>query len=294
MLFKKQDLIFIAFPFVLTFVFLYLGYQLLMNQNTEASIEMPQDQKNVEILSDGDIEVVRPQVGAPERIEGPIITLPQNKAQLANVLKTAIDTSATVIYFSVPYTLKDDGTLELTGVHNSSKENILRWAKKSVSDAHKNNLQVVLALTLNATTTISDPVAFSQKYSEEIETWAVLASEYSVGYFSTGITSGHPVYSKLTPTQMAQLSRTVFLAVREKFTGIVGLGLCCSAEPVRPPSGFGFAVVIPTPEVTYIETTPDELSEELGVSQVFFYDRVRSRVVPNAPKVPVQQDVPAE
>lgn len=282
----KQDLLFIAFPFLLTAILILIGYQILVSTTPEASITLPETQQTlVEIIEDGNIERITPQAARPSVINGRIVSLPQNQELLDQAIDQTTAAGANTLYLSLAVTLNPDHTLQLTDQDNSSEENLIRWAKTTISAAHQNGLHVILAPTINASQTISDPVVFMQNFTEFLTTWSGLATEYGVTFFSPGVTLGHPLYSQLTDTQRATLLQQTERSIRAKYSGLLGINICCTITPPTNIGSFAYATIIPTPEYNFTDMAPviDRLTTSDSVQHVLLYDRNNSRVTGTNP-----------
>lgn len=277
----RSNIIIITTPFLLTGLLVFFGYRLLTSQTPEARISIPQQSSQIEILTQDESERIMPTTPTPEKITALIQTVPNNRAQLAQTINTALDTKANTIYLSLPITLNPDHTLILTNVEASSEENISRWIKKTVNTAHQNGLHVILALTLNASEIISDPTAFTANYTQFSLKWAKLATEYGVNFFSGGITIGHPIYSKMTPIEVSQLLHSTQKNIRSSFSGQLGVGLCCQDKTTVVPQGYNFITIIPTDNVVVDTLQPiaNQLAAKYKMTHTFIYQRDSQQVV---------------
>lgn len=278
---KRQDLVFILSPFLLTSILIVLGYQILIGNTPEGRLTLPPESTNIEILQDGNVKVVTPTTELPLELSMAIHPIPNNTPQLDQLMTLSTQAGATGIYFTLPVTVNSDNTLELTDADKSSEENIIRWAKRSISLAHQNGLHVTLAVTLNATSTINDYQTFSQSLNTLIPKWASLATEYGVSFFSPGITLGHPLYSELTSVQVSQLLSSTQRSIRQEYNGRIGVGLCCQLETNINPGGYNFITIIPTPEITFddLQLPATNLAAIQNMLHLFHYDRIGQRVI---------------
>lgn len=245
---NTKDIVLVTLPFVVTGLFIVVGYNLLIANTPEAAIAPPEVNDSVEILLDGQIEKVAPPEWNKSAADLLIVTLPQNQSQLADILIQAENKKLQGLYVTVPLRLKDDDSVELADEHKSSRENLIRWARTTISDAHRNNLLVSVALTLNASKTIADAEMFMASYLPILEEWSGLAREYGAEIFVTGLTLGHPVYSDLSPVQLEKFLNASQKIARDKFGPESGGGICCRQESPIKASNLGIMLVIPTPE----------------------------------------------
>lgn len=259
---SRQDLVFLLSPFLLTAVLVVVGYRILVSTTPEASIFVPEMEAPVEILTDGNIEPVTPSTALPDLVVGRIQPLPERQVELDTRLNQAKDGKDTMVYLSIPLTLRADGSVVLNNADRSSEENIIRWTKTTINAFHRQGYHVTLALTLNAETTVTDPATFVAAYGPFLTRFAAIASEYAVNYFGTGLTVGHPMYSSLTAEEANQILVTLGRQARKTYSGRLGVGLCCQTQ-VSPALGdYSFATLIGTPEVPETALTP--LAESLA------------------------------
>lgn len=286
MIIKKQDLLFIIFPFVLTAFFIVVGYNILIQSTPEARINPQFDESFVEILESGDIQIIPPQTSMPVDLEGVIVTVPQNQTVLVETLdKVSSNPEYNVVFLSLPVKLNPDHSLTLENLDGSNEENIKRWIKTFVSAAHDRKLHVVMAVTLNASMTIKDPATFAVNYSAFVKPWAELAHQLSVSFFSSGITVGHPLYSEIEQADMNKILGTIQRAIREKYYGKIGLGYCCSSDIDFNLSGTNFLNVITTPEFPFVdlEEAVQIQKEKYKIGMVFYYHRDQGVITSKMP-----------
>lgn len=245
------DVGFVILPFVLTGLFIVVGYQILIQNTPEARINPLPDQETVELLEENDVVTITPQNERPVDLAGPIVTLPQTEAELEVALDQAQQTQASVIFLSVPVRLEADNSFVLEKVELSNEENLKRWAKLTISAAHQRGLHVILAMSLNASMTVKDPATFAVSYSSFVSEWASLANEYAVSFFIPGVTVGHPLYSEIDTENIDKILGTIQRKVREVYFGKFGLGLCCTDTVENNLTGVSLINLIPTPEYTF-------------------------------------------
>jgi len=278
---SKNNLVIITIPFVLTGLLIIVGYQLLTAGTPEAKVTIPQQSSQIEILTEDITDIIQPTNPTPKQIIAKIQTVPDNRAQLAEAINTALNTSANTIYLSLPVNVGADSSLVLANVDASSEENISRWVKKTANTAHQNGLHVILALTLNASTVINSPDSFAQNYQSFVVKWAKLATEFGISFLNSGITVGHPVYSNLSALQFNQLLKASEHSLRQYYTGKIGVGICCNLNSQATPSGFNFVVIIPTDNVpaSLILPTASQTAAAYQMTHIFSYDRTAGQVI---------------
>jgi len=272
---NRSDLIFIVSPFLLTALFVVFGYQILIRQTPEARITTPSEQAQAEILTDNDFEVIKPSTPLPPDLKFAIQSVPQNTTAFNQLFETSQARQANAIYLTIPVTIKPDHSLELANQNISSQENIVRWIKKTLSTAHQAGYHTALAMTLNASATISDLSAFTDNYLKFIPPWSALANEFGTSFFFPGITVGHPLYIDQTDAQISQLLLVTQRTLRPHFGGSLGVGLCCQTTSAVSSQGYNFIVAIPTPETPFIALQPllTHSSDIYGMKHTFNYDR---------------------
>jgi hypothetical protein len=283
---NKKDLVFILTPFLLTAVFIVIGYNILIQSTPEARINPKFDETFVEIIDSGDIEILPPQTEMPADLEGLIVAVPQNQTTLQETIeKVTTNPQHNVVYLALPVKLNDDNTFSLENLEGSNEENLKRWTKTFVSAAHDRKLHVVLAITLNASSTIKDPSLFAINYDAFIESWAGLANELSISYLYSGITVGHPLYSEIEDTDMNKILGTVQRSIREKYNGRIGLGYCCTQETNLNMSGTNFINVISTPEFPFIDLQEQIVAKrkKFNIGVVFYYNRDQGVITSSMP-----------
>jgi len=280
---KKEDVFFLLSPFVLTGLFIVFGYNVLIAQTPEARVNPPAGNE-VELLDSSDVSLVTSQVNLGETFEGPIVSVPRNSAQLENFIKGALETDASVVYISIPVVIKSDSQFLLMNVEDSSQENVVRWIKKTISTIHENNLNAVLSMTLNASTTIQDPAVFAISYSDFLEDWSSIANEYGVSIFNTGLTVGHPLYSQIAEEDMKRVISTVQKRIRATYAGNLGINLCCISELDYSLSSFNYLNVISTPEYPFVDLQAivKDLTKD-GRLKVYYYDQGYQKITTNMP-----------
>ena len=276
---KKEDIAIITTPFILTALLVVFGYNLLISSTPEARLTLPPEQNNVEILDSADLKTVLNAAPTPQQINANITVLPQNRTQLAAAINTALESNQ-ALYLTVPLTISPDGTLELTGVHDSSRENLINWAKKTINTAHENNIFVMMALSINASATINDSEAFLTQYQPILSTWSKLATEYKVSYFSPGITASHPVYSEYTPQEFQKLLANTIKTARTGYQGKLGISVCCTDVAPQLPLGFNYSILVPTAEFDLPVLLPiaSTLKSTRQIPQAFQYNRGQQQV----------------
>ena len=281
---NKQDLIFILSPFILTGIFIVLGYNILVSQTPEASITIPETEETYAEILEEDISPTKAQIPAIDSVKGYIQPVPQAQQLLDTAIATAKANDINTIYFTIPVKLTADMNLELSEKDSSSEENIIRWTKKSINTAHEAGYQTWLAMTINASQTVSDPVTFANNYNEFIATWAGLATEYNVHAFVPGITISHPLYGELTPEEMNTFLTTAERSIRRKFSGILAVNICCTTEIPANTAGFNAITIIPTPEYTFSDMGPIvvHFQQSGEMADILLYDR-SIQVVTSAP-----------
>ncbi|MFC1748557.1 hypothetical protein ACFL2V_07090 [Pseudomonadota bacterium] len=278
---KLENITIISLPFILTSVLLVVGYNILISTTPEANIAPPADQSTTEILTKSDFPTNPPSKPYSNQITLVIATVPDNTPALNQITSLAVSAQADGIYLSLPIAVNPDNSLTLSQATSSSEENVMRWVKKTISTANQKQLHTTLALTLNAQTTITDSKTFSTNLNEFIIPWASLATEYSIRFFSPGITMGHPLYSNLTNQEFNQLLSTVQSTIRKKYSGQIGVGMCCSISPDFRPGGYTFITAISTPEFTLPDLLPqiNLYTKTYNMKHTFEYNRETQKVL---------------
>lgn len=283
---KKEDLVLIISPFVLTFIFLTFGYLILIRQTPEAKIGLfGGNQDEIVFLQESEMMSVAPKSSFPEEFEGLIATLPQNYVLLDQIIERANSRGAEVVLLNVPVTLESDEVIYLTGAQYSSKQNVLRWLRQTISILHEEGLSVILNVNLNASQTISDPAVFSTVYVDLLSEIADVANQVSVPKIMTGVTVGHPLYSQLETEDVSRILATIDERVGEVFLGNMGFGLCCAEEFNVTARSFDSVMLIPTPEYSFalLGKQAQEYKNTGVVRRIYYYDRDRSLFLSQAP-----------
>lgn len=277
---NKTDITLLVSPFLLTAAFVFVGYSILIQNTPEARISPPAAQTQTEILEASDFQVITPSAPLIDSLSLMIVQVPDNQAALDNAIQLAANGQFQGLYLVLPISLNSDNSLILTQASSSSEENVTRWVKKTISTAHEHNLHVLLALTINAQTTVSDLPQFAANYNQFVPKWASLATEYGVAFFSPGITVGHPLYSNLSDQQLSQLLNLIQSTIRNKYSGRIGIGYCCATESRVQPGGYSFITAIPTPEFPLAELSSQitKFTSLYKMTYTFEYDRNSSQV----------------
>jgi hypothetical protein len=277
---NTDNILLIGIPLVITTLLIFVGYKFVVAGNPEASAEPPKPGALVEILQDTDAVVVRPKNPTQSQATYLIANLPQNKAQLSQLLTGLKTQELHSVYLVISTTVNPDSSLKLSYEDLSSAQNIERWTKKTVSTLHQNNYQVMLVLLLNASTTVTDSQTFLNNYLPFVTTWAKLATELGIPYFYPGLTLGHPLYSKLTPVQIATILQSTQATIRRNYGGKLGVGFCCSTTTPIQPNGYNYFELIPTPEFDLGAVRPvgDKWVMNLKHTELYYYDRENMKV----------------
>lgn len=228
---KRQELFLIITPFFLSVVIIFGHYLFLVSQNPQAHSKPLITTKLVQSLKESELEPVPPQAPFPDSVVGVMHEIPTSRKQLQELLTLMRSQGANTLLLRVGMTLSPDGNIILPQAAETSEETILRWTKKTVSDAHKAELHTYVALMFVEEPLITDPGKFSNQLKQLIERWANMAQEYHVSFFQPGITLGHPSYLSLSHDKLAIFITEIEHATRELYTGRIGIGICC-----QPPS----------------------------------------------------------
>ena len=274
---SKEDFGIVVFPFLLTAALIVLGYQILVRQTPEARLSLPPADNTVEIIRSGEFSPVSPPTTTPQTVQFVIGSLPQNSSQLTNLIDRAKTTGANAVYLSLPLTMGSDHSLKVDYIDKSSQDNVEKWLKRTTIALHQQGFHTLLALTINASTTISDYAAFEKNYLALMNSnWMDIAAAYHVSFLFPGITVGHPLYSQLTPPQMSQLVIRTNQALRQTYQAQIGIGLCCQTDPpTNYLFGYNFALVIGNQDVATSVLSPiaESLKPKHRFSHVFYYLR---------------------
>lgn len=277
---KKEDLLLVLTPFVLTALFLVVGYNILIQSTPEARVNLAANQNVVEFLDSKDVEPILPKSAFPDEPHGPIVTIPQNQASLKEIIEQADREQATVIYLIIPVQIEADDSLKLIGADSSNEQNLMNWSKKLIATAHQEGYQVITAVTFNATQTITNAQTFALTYSNFIEEWASMFNNYGVSSFTIGISLGHPLYSQISETDMSKLVATVVKKIESKYAGRLGINVCCTKNIDFNLSEFSYLVAIPTPEFPFFDMNKmlSTASQTYNLDKPLYYNRDKSQI----------------
>lgn len=282
---KKEDLIFLLSPFLLTAVFLVIGYQILIQSTPEARINPEMDENTIVILENGDIDPVGTEVLIPSNIEGPIVPIPSNQDVLDKYINDAIEQQANTLVVSIPIQMIDDVTFVLSDIEGNNEENMRRWLKKTINQANQNNMHVMLSFSINASQTISQPQLFAQEYSKFIKGWMLLAQEFAVSFVSPGITANHPLYSQIELADQQKVINTVRVNIAKDYNGQVGIGYCCGTDLELELTGYRYVTLINTPEFPFVDMKPVVTAIENfdNPTNVYFLNRDKGLITSEQP-----------
>jgi len=278
--FSRTDLTLIATPFILTALLVVIGYNILIKSTPEARINPPKPLEKAQILTNTTFPQTPPQSPVPDNPNMLIATNPDAQHELDDLLKNAQEAGVDTIYLVIPIKVSEDEPFQLSQAIDSNHQNVLAWVKKNVSTLHGAGYHVTLAPTLNATTTIINPVDFMAQYRQLFLDLAGIANEFSVSFFYTGITVGHPVYSALPDLGRQYILTQINQTLKPVFTGNTGVGYCCNLEPKVTLVGQQFLMLIPTPENPLDSLMPQAqiYRQNHELKFLFTYDRDQSRV----------------
>lgn len=283
---NRQDLVFIISPFILTSIFLVMGYLILIRQTPEAQIGLFGGREDeIIMLDETEVIAIKPTTDLPQEFTGVVANLPQNYVLLDKIINTAKRQKAQVVFLNIPVAVESDSQFSETDAQVSNQVNILRWAQVAISQMHEQGFHVILAMTLNAKDTVKDPALFAHRYVDVLEPWAGVANETGASYLMTGITVGHPLYSEIEPLDVSRILATVREKIKPRYIGHLGFSYCCTREFEIIATGFDVVNLIPTPEFAFALLQPqaNEYVEDSIANQIFYYDRDRSLVLTTAP-----------
>ena len=271
----KQELTFILTPFLATFLFVILGYNILISQTPEARINPIKTESDTEVIEDGNIPVVSPTVGFPSEVSAKISTLPQNQDTLEKIVAEAKQNNQNTILLNIPIVAETGQIFVDQLAQNSSPENVLRWGKRSLAYIHDSQLNAILALSISAKQPVANAKDFTHALSPHIQSWSSLASEYGVSFFHPGIIIAHPMFNQISDEDMTRVLVTVHRDTRKNYTGNIGFSLCCAEESAVIPAGYLFQTIVPTPEFTTVqlENIATQFIEEYKIANTFVHNQ---------------------
>lgn len=284
---KKEDWVFIISPFILTWIFLTIGYLILIRQTPEAKIGIFESGREDEVilLEEKDMRTSPRAVEVGSDYVAFSATLPQNYLLVDRIIERAKSQKAQVIFINIPVKFESDSYQYFEQAELSSQVNVLRWLRQTIAILHEEDFAVVVNLTLNSAVTITDPALFAHSYAKLVQPVADVLQETQVRQFFTGITVGHPIYSKLQVRDVSRIMATVKEKAQERYVGRLGYGFCCTDEFELVASGFDGILLIPTPEYGYnkmLLQVDEYLKAGLG-NQVLYLDRDRPLVLTQMP-----------
>lgn len=229
---KQQNFILITLPFVLSAILIFGHYRFLASQNPQAHSKPLITTVRIQSLNDSELAPIAPDAPFPQAVVGAMHQIPTSRSQLKSLLDLMISQKANTLLLRVGMIITPDGNLILPQGSESSEETLLRWAKKTISDAHKAGLHTYVALMFVEQPLITDTTRFSAQLKQLIERWASMAQEYHVTFFDPGITLGHLSYHSLPQENLQIFITEIERKTREIYSGRIGIGVCCRPSKI--------------------------------------------------------------
>lgn len=270
---KREDLILVIAPFLISGLIIFGHYQFLINQNPDAHSRPLITRNRVQQISSEDLRPISPDTPLPKNISGITSEIPTNNNQLQELftkLKTQDNNTLALI---IGITIDANGDLIIPKALESSEEMLIRWTKKTVSEAHQAGYHTYLSFTMVEEPAIKDYEKFIKQLGAYIERWTSFAQEYYVAFFDPGIIIGHPTFEALSKEQRNNLVSFGEQKTRETFTGRIGIGVCCKEVDIDP-HGYNHILILSRSE-TLNQKTKDKfisLAKRSGVERVFVLD----------------------
>jgi len=240
---NRQDVLLIALPFILSAAIIFGHYHLLVTQNPQAHSKSLITATSYQSLKDSELGPIAPQAPFPKSIVGVVSDVPTTKQTLAQLLGDVKAKNANTLVIRIGIYLSPDQNLILTQAEETSEDYLLRWTKKTVSDAHQAGIYTYLMFTPKDDMRITDIGRFASQLQSMLERWGNVMQEYSVAFLDPGIIIGHPSIQQVSPEYQQLLVKTVEQKIRTMYTGRIGLGVCCS-PPTISSQGYNQLVLI--------------------------------------------------
>ena len=250
---NKDDLIFIILPFFISAVIIFGHYQFLQSQNPQAHSSPTISKTYVQSISAEDLSPISPLTPLPKKIIGIASEIPTNSTQLSNLLNSLKSNQANTLILILGITIDSDGDLIFPKALESSEEMLIRWTKKTASEAHKQDFHTYISLTIIGEPEIKDFNKYSLQLGNFIQRWSTIAQEYFVSFFDPGLIVGHPTYNSIDQEQFKELLVMIERQTRRSFTRSIGINLCCDEENVNP-TGYNHILILSRGEGLSAET----------------------------------------
>lgn len=256
---NRDNLLLIGLPFLITALIIFGHYRFLAGQNPQAHSRPLITTARIESLKDSELQPASPASPFPKTVVGAMHEIPTSKKQLQELLTLLASQQANTLFLRVGMTVTEDGNIVLTQAAESSEETLLRWTKKTVSDAHRAGFHTYVAIMFVENPIIKDPARFSTQLKEVITRWANMAQEFQIAFFNPGVVLGQTSFMSLPQDRLQVFVTEIERHTRELYTGRLGIGYCCSTTPVVP-RGYNQILIIST-----AGSATDELSAKAGL-----------------------------
>lgn len=275
---KRDDILLITIPFLLSAVIIFGHYFILSKQNPQVHSKPLITREYVEMIDTTNLKAVSPPQ-LPKQIIGVVHELPANNKQLKELFNLATQEQVNALILTLGLTIDAENNLIIPKAIESSEEMLLRWTKKTISEAHQLGLHTYLVFLFIEEPVINDLDSFKNQYAALIKRWASLAEEYHISFFNPGITIGHGTFRSLVKKDMQQLLTLIEQTIRKFYTGRIGIGLCCQTIDVSP-RGYNQILVISSQGTISEEIKKQVLNvaAQSSVEHVFFLDLDRQRL----------------
>ncbi len=274
---NKDDLLFIFFPFVLAGAIIFGHYRLLFENNPEAHIAPASSQSLVQLIENKDLVPVTISTPIPQKIISIAQEIPTSDKQLTELMSQAESQGANTILLFVGLAIDLDGNVYMPKADASSEEMLIRWTKKTVSEAHKYGLHTYVALTIVEEPKIQNINTFMKQVSGYIDRWSSMAHEYHVSFFDPGLIVGHPTYRSLSQADQNLLGVFFERKTRETYTGRIGVQVCCGASSLLPGGYNHLLLITRSGNVEYSQEALDLLKKP-GIEYIFLLDLEHQRM----------------
>ena len=276
---NRQEILLTAFPFILSALLIFGHYGLLVTQNPQAHSMPLIPALLIQTLKDSELVPVAPLAPFPKTIVGYVSDVPTTKQQLAKVLGDVKANQANTLVLRIDLSLTKDGNLIVIHAAETSEEYILRWAKKTVRDAHEKGIYTYLIFMPKDGTEIADIGGFADQLQSLLERWAPAAEEHHVAFLDPGIILGHDSLRKVPPEYQQLLVKTIEQKIRAMYTGRIGLGVCCVPPTVSSQGHNQLVLIAQTGDVPKnIELKTLQDAKRYHVEHVFSLDLATNRL----------------
>jgi hypothetical protein len=230
---KQEDFILVILPFLFSGIIIFGHFIYLSHQNPQAHSRPLITRNRIEHLKSSElIPIAAPQF--PNQLVGAMHNLPTNKKNLRDLLALLKSQNVNTLLLTLGITLDDQGTIIIAKDLYTSEETLIRWAKKTVSDAHQNGFQSYLAFMFTEEQDIEDLDRFKAQFFSLIKKWSSFSEEYHIPMFNPGITIGHSTFDSLGDEGLMQLITQTEKTTRKYYTGRIGIGICCRPSELIP------------------------------------------------------------